>query len=191
MLVLYNGSNNLVYQSYDLDGYSTNEEGYFVLGSVPEADYVITSTSWLQNGADAAALYEGSDSDLPIGSSISTENLLDALVYDTDDSDDAELLILLNSDQPQINENGENDKDNQSMQRCPNGSGELRNTDTYALFLPSPGSENLCEPPEEEICGNPFTAIYEVQGSGLESPLLSQVVSIEGVVSGDSRVVKK
>ena len=185
VLVLYNGSNDLIYQSYDLDGYSTNEEGYFVLGSVPEADYVISASSWLQNGADAAALYEGSDTDLPIGGSLSTENLLDALVYDTDDADDAELLVLLNPDQPQINENEKADKDNQSMQRCPNASGGARNTDTYDLFPPTPGSENLCEIQEEEVCGDPYTAIYEIQGSGTESPLLAQVVSVEGVVSGD------
>jgi predicted extracellular nuclease len=36
-----------------------------------------------------------------------------------------------------------------------------------------------------EVCGDPFTPIYEVQGSGYVSPIVGQVVSVEGVVTGD------
>lgn len=32
LIVLYNGSNNLSYQTIDLGGFSTDEQGYFVLG---------------------------------------------------------------------------------------------------------------------------------------------------------------
>src|SRR5262249_59464080 len=62
---------------------------------------------------------------------ISTANLQDAIVYDTDDPDDAGLLVLLNPDQPQVNENGGGSGTTQSSQRCPNGSGGARNTSTY------------------------------------------------------------
>ena len=39
--------------------------------------------------------------------------------------------------------------------------------------------------PIPEVCGDPFTQIYDVQGSGYESPLIGQIVSIEGIVTGD------
>jgi uncharacterized protein len=36
-----------------------------------------------------------------------------------------------------------------------------------------------------EVCGDPTTGIYAVQGSGLASPLVGETVSVEGVVVGD------
>ena len=56
------------------------------------------------------ALYEGSAADFPSGTAISTTNLVDAFVYDTNDADDAGLLVLLNEGQRQVNENGRGDK---------------------------------------------------------------------------------
>jgi predicted extracellular nuclease len=44
----------------------------------------------------------------------------------------------------------------------------------------TPGAENDCE-----VCGDPVTYIYEVQGSGGSTPLGGEVVSVEGVVTGD------
>jgi predicted extracellular nuclease len=49
--------------------------------------------------------------------------------------------------------------------------------------LGTPGSENTCE--VQEACGDAYTPIYNVQGSGDESPLDGNLVSIEGVVTGD------
>lgn len=34
-------------------------------------------------------------------------------------------------------------------------------------------------------CGDPFTAIYDIQGSGMASPMVGQTVTTEGVVTGD------
>ena len=39
--------------------------------------------------------------------------------------------------------------------------------------------------PPPEACGDPFTPIYEVQGSGLVSPLVGTEVALEGIVVGD------
>ena len=145
VVVLYNGSNNLSYNAIDLDGYTTNENGYFVIGSalVANVDLAAFTTNGIQNGADAAALYTGDDTNFPSGTAVVVdETLLDALVYDTNDSDDLDLLILLNSGEAQVNEDGMGDKDNHSMQRIPNGQGGARNTDTYAMLIPSPGTEN-------------------------------------------------
>ena len=147
VVVLFNGSDDLSYTpALDLDGYSTDTNGYFVIGSVAGADIYVApgSQGWLQNGADAVALYVGDAVDFPNDTPITSEGLLDAIVYDTNDSDDAALLVLLNAGQPQVNEDGSGDKDNHSNQRCPDGSGGTRNTDTYAQFDPTPGGENTC-----------------------------------------------
>jgi uncharacterized protein len=44
----------------------------------------------------------------------------------------------------------------------------------------TPGAPNMAE-----LCGGPFTPIYEIQGSGMSTPLLGEVVTTEGVVVGD------
>lgn len=143
VLVFYNGSNDLSYAVYDLDGYSTNANGYFVLGNADVANVsIIFASNGLQNGADAVALYKANAADFPVGSAISTDNLIDALVYDTDDADDTGLLVLLNTGEPQINENGNGNKDFHSIQRYPNGEGGLRNTTSYTAAIPTPGKAN-------------------------------------------------
>ncbi len=144
VLVLYNGSNDLSYNAIDLDGQSTNAEGYFVIGSanVANVDLVTFTTNGIQNGADAVALYTGDATDFPSSTPVTTNNLLDALVYDTNDGDDAELLVLLNNGEAQINEGGAGNKDEHSMQRIPNGAGGLRNTTSYSQATPTPGAEN-------------------------------------------------
>ena len=96
----------------------------------------------LQNGADAVALFAGNAADFPTGTAVTTTNLQDAIVYDTDDADDSGLLVLLNPGQPQVNENGGGSGDTQSSQRCPNGSGGARNTSTYSQGTPTPGARN-------------------------------------------------
>lgn len=178
VLVFYNGANDLTYASFDLDGFSTDANGYFLLGNsgVTPAPNIIFGNGVLQNGADAVALYAGNASGFPNGTPVTTNNLIDAIVYDTDDADDAGLLALLNAGQPQVNENAGGDGANHSSQRIPNGSGGARNTDTYAPFPPTPGAENVGPPP-------PVTAeIFEIQGAGLVSPFANQTVITENNV---------
>lgn len=143
VLVNYNGSNNTSYNAFDLDGFSTNAEGYFVIGNadVANVDLVVPGNSF-QNGADAIVLYFGDASSFPNGTAISTENIIDAIVYDTDDADDAELLVLLNAGQAQVNENANGNKDSESLQRVPNGQGGARNTSSYVAKTPTPGTDN-------------------------------------------------
>ncbi|MFC5047831.1 DUF5689 domain-containing protein [Aquimarina hainanensis] len=143
VLVAYNGNTDLSYQAFDLDGYSTDAAGYFVIGNegVSNVDVIIPSNS-LQNGADAIALYRGEATGFPTGSEITTNQLIDAVVYDTDDSDDTALLLLLNEGQPQLNENENGKKDQESLQRIPNGAGGARNTIAFVLQTPTPGVDN-------------------------------------------------
>jgi predicted extracellular nuclease len=183
-IVLYNGSDDASYLAFDLDGLSTDVDGYFVMcgnaATTANCDLdVAPDTNLIQNGADAVALVEGDAVDFPNDTPVSTAGLLDAIVYDTDDGDDAGLLVLLNAGQPQVNEAGRNNKDNHSNQRCPNGSGGARNTSTYSQYLPTPGEASVCEDPALEVF------IHDIQGSGDASPLVGQTVVIEGIVVGD------
>lgn len=144
VVVLYNGNGDVSYSAFDLDGYSTNENGYFVLGNaaVNPTPSIVFPDNTLQNGADAVGLYTGNATDFPSNTSVTTTNLIDAVVYDTNDSDDSGLLILLNSGQPQVDEAGGGNPAGDSIQRCPNGSGGARNTETFITAEPTPWSEN-------------------------------------------------
>ncbi|WCC48042.1 InlB B-repeat-containing protein [Tenacibaculum finnmarkense] len=142
-IVLFNGGNDKSYKTIDLTGHKTTADGYFVIGSSTVANVNFTPTKFsLQNGADAIALYHADASEFSYGSPVTTTDLVDAVVYDTDDKDDTGLLALLNGNQPQVNEHGKKDKENHSSQRVINGSGGLRNTDTYTQATPTPGAEN-------------------------------------------------
>ncbi len=52
-----------------------------------------------------------------------------------------------------------------------------------ALNTPGAPNEVYVAPPE--MCGDPFTPIYDVQGNGAASPLVGTEVAIEGIVVGD------
>lgn len=71
---------------------------------------------------------------------------MDAVVHETADPDDPGLLALLNAGQPQVDENAAGDGPGHSNQRCPNGSGGARNTDTYAPFSPTVGAQDAVDP---------------------------------------------
>ena len=178
VVVFFNGSNDLSYASFDLDGFSTDANGYFVLGNSGVTPDLTFSDGILQNGADAVALFQGDAADFPANTAITTTDLIDALVYDTADADDAGLLALLNAGQPQVDEAGGGDSANHSNQRCPNGSGGARNTNTYAQFAPTVGAANACETPVVEA------KIHEVQGSG-GSVAINGIVTVEAIVVAD------
>jgi len=192
LLVFYNGSDDLPYNQFDLDGFSTNDDGYFVVcgdpANVANCDLDGSpDTNFIQNGADAVALYVTDDFEGPAGAVFDiTAGLIDALVYDTNDDDDAGLLVLLNEGQPQVNENGSGSSTTHSNQRCPNGSGGARNTSTYEQWSPTPGAENICEIPLPVFaCGNDVTLIHDIQGNTDNSPMQGTVVDIEAVVTAD------
>lgn len=176
VLVLFNGSDDLSYEAFDLDGYETDEKGFFVIGNaaVPGVDLVFSNTI-LQNGPDAVALYEDEAGNFPEDSPITLTNLVDAVVYDTNDADDDNLLALLNAGQPQLNEDGSSNKDLHSLQRYPDGAGGSRNTSSFVTAVPTPGMSNtnvptVMSPIQNRSCRcvpNPFDTYFTVQSNTL------------------------
>ncbi|WP_299189000.1 endonuclease [uncultured Aquimarina sp.] len=138
VIVLFNGSTSggdASYFSLDLDGYTTDDNGIFLIGGpeVSPVPDVLLSENIIQNGADAVAIYIGNDTDFPEGTVATTTNLLDALIHDTDDADDTGLMTLLGV-MEQINEDENNNKTIESIQRKDDG--------TYEVKTPTPGALN-------------------------------------------------
>ncbi len=148
VLVFYNGNGDTSYLALDLDGYSTNASGFFTVGNAGVAGVsIVITNNFIQNGQDAVALYAGDATSFPNGTAVTTANLIDAVVYDTNDADDAGLLVLLNSGEPQINESANLLPENDSIQRCPDGAGGARNTSSFVVMAPSAhASNNACLP---------------------------------------------
>lgn len=140
ILVFFNGSasgGNRSYLALDLAGYTTDSNGLFLIGSttvVPFPQYIIP-VSVIQNGEDAVGIYQASIDDFP-GETLATQtNLIDALVYGTNDPEATGLLELLGVDE-QINE-GPNNNTN-SIQRFDDGEGNI----TYQATTPTPRQNN-------------------------------------------------
>ena len=178
VVVFFNGSNDLSYGAFDLDGRTTDANGYFVLGNSGVTGVDMTfANGLLQNGADAVALYQGDATSFPNNSPVTTSNLIDAVVYDTADADDPGLLALLNSGQPQVDEDANASAATDSVQRCPNGSGGGRNTSSYIARTPTPHGANNCPAPPV------LAIIHDIQGSGADSPFVGQAVITTGIVT--------
>ena len=129
VVVFYNGSSDVSYNAIDLDGETTDVNGLFVIGTSgvsPTPDLLFSSTSnAIQNGADAIAIYQDDASSFPTGTAVTATNLVDAFVYDTNDSDDTGLLTALGVT-TQYNEDEGDDKDNESNQRKDDGTFETK-----------------------------------------------------------------
>ena len=150
-LVLFNGNGDVSYGVIDLDGLTTDANGYYVLGtpSVPGAHNTTflvnqgTPGNFLQNGQDAVALYAGDAASFPNGTAATTVDLVDAIVYGTGDAEDTGLLAAL-GETVQYDEGSPtppNDAANLTLARNPNGTGE------FALLAPTPGSSNVVPEP--------------------------------------------
>ncbi len=145
VLVLYDGATDQSYDAIDLDGYSLNADGFFVVCAdateVANCDLDITANSaWLNDGAAAVALYQGDAADFPNGTALTTSDLVDAVVYDSGDPDDAELLALTPS-QPQVDESANGTPEADASARIPDG-GTALETVTYVAKSPTPGVSN-------------------------------------------------
>jgi predicted extracellular nuclease len=179
VVVFYNGATDVSYRAIDLDGFSTNAQGYFTLGNTGVSGVDVTFPgNTLQNGEDAVALYAANASDFPTNTPVTLTNLRDAVVYDTNDADDPGLLVLLNAGQPQVDESSGTAPDVDSIGRCPNGDGGARNTTTYVARTPTPDGANNCPPPAV------VASIHDIQGNGAITPFNGLSVISSGIVTG-------
>jgi len=139
VLVLYNGTGsqaNLNYYVIDLDGLTTDINGIVVIGNnlVSPVPNRSLPDNIFQNGPDGVALYLGSSSDFPNLSQATSVNLIDALVYGTNDPDATALMALLGVT-TQWNESlGSGGSTANSLQRKSDG--------TFESKLPTPGANN-------------------------------------------------
>lgn len=145
VLVFFNGSasgGNKSYLTLDLDGYTTDINGLFLIGSnnvIPTPHYLIP-ISVIQNGADAVALYKGSEDDFPEHTlAYVDDNLIDVLIYGTNDPDAGGLLNIFRAFNPhieQINEGAANNTN--SIQRFVDNEGHI----SYLSTMPTPRKMN-------------------------------------------------
>ena len=139
MLVLFNGTGsqaNLSYYVLDLDGITTDLNGLALIGNSlisPVPSNIITDSTF-QIGPDGAAIYLGNATDFPAGTTATTTNLIDALVYETGDTTEATSLLTTLGITVQIDENLNNLQTTQSIQR--------KNDGTYEVKTPTPGATN-------------------------------------------------
>ncbi|MEM5566753.1 endonuclease [Psychroserpens sp. AS72] len=146
VVVFFNGStsgNNSSYFTVDLDGFTTDINGLFLIGSngvSPVPQYIIADNV-IQNGADAVAIYQGSYFDFPEETVATIDNLVDVLLYDTSDADDDDMIAIFNQDPrfadiEQINEGPGNNLN--SIQRFVDTEGIV----TYTSTTPTPRALN-------------------------------------------------
>ena len=144
VVVLFSGDDETSYLAIDLDGETTDANGYFVIGNpgVAEADLVVPA-AFLNDGHDAVAVYEASAADFPNDTPFTESNLLDALAYlDEGQSEDGNLPTILLPDELRVKESANGYASGHSLQRMPDGEGGPRVTSGYAAVAPTPGASN-------------------------------------------------
>jgi len=98
LIVFFSGSSDLSYGTWDLTDFTTDANGFFILGnnaSTVDIELPPGGTGYVQNGADAIAIYFDAAANFPDGTAPTTNNLVDAIVYGTGDADDSDLLTAL------------------------------------------------------------------------------------------------
>ncbi len=190
IVVLYNGNGDTSYTTVDLNGFSTDSNGFLIIGSdaVPGVDIPLGADNTIQNGADAIAIYQDSAANFPDGTPVTSTNLVDAIVYDTNDDDDTELLNGLGLS-VQYNEDANGNKDTESIQR---GSG-----DTFCVGAPTLNAANIdcgavcslnvfvVDVTCDDITSgtDTYTTTLNFEGGGTETYTIN---ATEGTISGDN-----
>jgi hypothetical protein len=148
VMVFYDGASGVSYAAYDLDGYATDANGFFVMGdAAATAVSLVIPNGSLQNGADAIALYVGNGTDFPNGTAPVTANLLDAMVYGTGDAPATNLVTGLGLDvlfpgYTPFDETVQTTGTDLTQSRVPDGGPALTNS-TVVLQALTPGTYNI------------------------------------------------
>jgi hypothetical protein len=189
VLVFINGSNSQSYLSFDLDGQTTDANGFFVIGNagITAADLTFTDNI-LQNGADAVGLYQIASA--PANSTVMTETgLVDAVAYDTDDDDIPTLLdiaygVSAGAARVQVNENQFATGATASIGRPTDNGAVLRDGREFiVLSTPTPGAVNNA--PTGTLALNVTNASVSESAGGTAT---SATVTRTGSLTGDLTV---
>jgi len=130
-VIMYDGATDSIEQIIDLTGNNTDSNGYYLVDGIT-----------LNDNVSAVALYFSNFSNFTISDPVTDTNLIDALVYDSGQDDDAGLLTLLNQTGGQIDENADSNASSVANARCPNGFGPALDSSSYDQVLPTPGAKN-------------------------------------------------
>lgn len=142
VLVFFNASSTspyagtLSYNAIDLDGYSTDVNGNFLIGNVLLSPTPALSMldATLQNGPDAIALYQANDTDFPLNTPATATGLVHAIAYSNNATTQPTALMTILNLTVCVNENATSNAANHSIQRKVDG--------TYEVKLPTPGMNN-------------------------------------------------
>lgn len=179
ILVFFNGSSSggdSSYFVYDLNGYVTDINGLLVIGSANVSPFpqALMAENVIQNGPDAVGIYQASIDDFPEETLATQINLIDAMVYGTNDSDATGLLDKLGQTE-QYNDNGTT-ANPKSIQRFVDGSGNV----TFAAQTPTPRREN----DGSGVAVNPF-AITVAETQYDEGATFDITFTLESTVASD------
>lgn len=181
VLVFFNatstGTGALSYLAIDLDGYSTDANGIFVIGNAavtPSPSISIPSNS-IQNGPDAVAVFLGNASDFPINTTPTATNLVDAVAYANSTTVVATTLMSIFGLTQSQDEAANINVTIESIQR--------KNDGTYETKAPTPGINNdgsgiifnyiNCIPTALEVSeGQSFTLNFSTSQTVATSPLV-------------------
>ncbi len=192
VVVLFNGgsTDDASYGAFDLTGFSTDADGYLIIGSdaIAGAELSLGADNGLQNGADAVAIYQDDIANWENGTPATTTNLIDAIVYGTSDDDDVELLAAL-GETVQYDENLNGNKDTESLQL--NAAG-----DAFCTALPTLRDTNVCPACtfvitdvaiacDSETSGTDSVTIDITYSGGGDETYTVEITSGGGVVTGD------
>ena len=191
ILVFFNGNNavNGSYNVIDLNGFTTDSNGFFLVGNdgFPGADIEIGPDNIIQNGTDAVAIYQTAAGSFPADTPPTTSNLIDAVIYETSDGPDLDLQTDLGLS-VQYDENGNGMKDTESLQR--------QSDNSFCPSLPTPKATNascvncpldlgtIMTTCDAETTGiDTVTATIDFTGGGTETYTLT--LDAAGTVAGD------
>jgi endonuclease I len=129
------GTSNASYLALDLDGFTTDINGLFLIGNnqvSPTPTYIIPNAS-IQNGPDVVALYQANASDFPLNTIGTSSNLIDAVAYSSSTSS-SPTAIMSALGITTFGIDNTNSSANTSIQR--------NNDGTYTSATPTPGQNN-------------------------------------------------
>lgn len=163
-LVMINGQNAAVYYELELNGYFTDDDGYFLIGSAKLGPDINIPSNIIQNGPDAVVLYRSTSPPSQESQNIPRSGLLDAVVYRTRGSDKrvSELTQALTPGQIPLLEDISALPGDETLSRCGT---ERLNLDAFRVASPTPRKQNNCPtkptipPPPEGLLINEFNVL--------------------------------